>query len=104
MSRDCDTTPGLVWIHPEFNAQFCHYYDEKPGDLANFYLFKETRSWGTRGWISTSLDEFVGRGLKSTRKVVYGHKTLCGYSAEDLGVRPRRDILLHEAAKRSSAG
>lgn len=32
----------LLWIHPDFNAQFCHFSEEVPGDLANFYLFKET--------------------------------------------------------------
>jgi len=44
--QDRDTTFTLLWIHPEFNAQFCHYYDEKPGDLANFYVFKETTDLG----------------------------------------------------------
>jgi hypothetical protein len=33
---------SLTWIHPAFNAQFCHYYDETPGDLANFYVVRET--------------------------------------------------------------
>ena len=28
----------LVWIHPDFNAQFCHYYEMVPGDAANFYV------------------------------------------------------------------
>jgi hypothetical protein len=28
----------IVWIHPEYNADFCHYYDELPGDLPNFYV------------------------------------------------------------------
>jgi hypothetical protein len=33
---------SLTWIHPAFNAQFCHYYDETPGDLANFFVTRET--------------------------------------------------------------
>ena len=33
---------SLTWIHPDFNKQFCHYYDEEPGDLPNFYVTKET--------------------------------------------------------------
>lgn len=31
----------LTWIHPDYNAQFCHLYHETPGDLPNFYLKKE---------------------------------------------------------------
>ena len=36
------TAYSLVWIHPDFNAQFCHYYQDSPGDLPNFYLKKST--------------------------------------------------------------
>ncbi len=32
----------LVWIRPDKNAEFCHYYDEKPGDLPNFYIRIDT--------------------------------------------------------------
>jgi hypothetical protein len=24
---------SLTWIHPDFNEQFCHSYNETPGDL-----------------------------------------------------------------------
>jgi hypothetical protein len=27
----------LTWIHPDFNARFCHDCHETPGDLPNFY-------------------------------------------------------------------
>jgi hypothetical protein len=32
----------LVWIRPDRNAEFCHYHDEKPGDLPNFYVRIDT--------------------------------------------------------------
>jgi hypothetical protein len=57
--RDRDTTFTLVWIHPDFNEQFCHYYDSKPGDLANFYVFKETTDLGD-DWLELStLDDLI---------------------------------------------
>jgi hypothetical protein len=28
----------IVWIHAAHNAQFCHYYENLPGDLPNFYV------------------------------------------------------------------
>jgi hypothetical protein len=34
----------LTWIHPDFNKDFCHFYEETPGDLANFFIEKETRN------------------------------------------------------------
>ena len=40
------TTYSVVWTHPDFNAEFCHYYDEKPGDLPNFYVEKDTTDVG----------------------------------------------------------
>ena len=27
---------SITRIHPDYNAQFCHYYHETPGDLPNF--------------------------------------------------------------------
>ncbi len=33
---------NLVWIHPDRNAEFCHYYDQKPGDLPNFFVRIDT--------------------------------------------------------------
>ena len=35
---DSFTSYALIWIHPDHNAEFCHYYLEKPGDLPNFYV------------------------------------------------------------------
>ena len=32
------TAYRIVWIHPDYNAQFCHYYQETPGDLPNFFV------------------------------------------------------------------
>jgi hypothetical protein len=32
---------SIVWIHPAHNAQFCHLYQETPGDLPNFYVSRE---------------------------------------------------------------
>jgi hypothetical protein len=40
------TSYSVVWIHPDFNAEFCHYYDEKPGDLPNFYALEDTTDVG----------------------------------------------------------
>lgn len=57
--QDRDTTFTLVWIHPEFNEQFCHYYDEKPGDLANFYVFKETTDLGDDWMDVATLDDLL---------------------------------------------
>lgn len=57
--QDRDTTFTLVWIDPDFNEQFCHYYDEKPGDLANFYVFRETTDLGD-DWLDLStLDDLL---------------------------------------------
>ena len=41
-SSDRYTLYNLVWIDPARNAEFCHYYDEKPGDLPNFYVRIDT--------------------------------------------------------------
>ena len=37
-AADDFTSYTLVWIHPDHNAEFCHYYIETPGDLPNFYV------------------------------------------------------------------
>jgi hypothetical protein len=55
--QDRDTT--LVWIHPDFNEQFCHYYDSKPGDLANFYVFKETTDSGDDWLDIANIDDLL---------------------------------------------
>lgn len=54
-----ETDFTLDWIHPDFNAQFCHYYHEKPGDLANFYLKKESRDLGDDDIDIESLDDLI---------------------------------------------
>src|SRR5688572_15961324 len=41
-AQDRTTAFTLIWIHPEFNSQFCHFYDETPGDVANFYVIQQT--------------------------------------------------------------
>ena len=41
-SSDRYTLYNLVWIRPDRNAEFCHYYDEKPGDLPNFFVRIDT--------------------------------------------------------------
>jgi hypothetical protein len=32
------TAYNIVWIHPDHNAEFCHYYGETPGHLPSFYV------------------------------------------------------------------
>ena len=54
-----DITFTLVWIHPDFNEQFCHYYLEAPGDLANFYVFKETSDLGDEQLDIETLDDLI---------------------------------------------
>ena len=49
----------LIWIHPDFNAQFCHFYLETPGDLANFYVFKETSDSGDEQLDIETLDDLI---------------------------------------------
>lgn len=44
--RDAITTFSLIWIHPDHNADFCHYFHEIPGDLPNFYVTKDTTDSG----------------------------------------------------------
>lgn len=39
---------NLIWIHPDHNAEFCHYYDTTPGDLASFYVSRSTPDHGDR--------------------------------------------------------
>ena len=41
------TSYSVIWIHPDFNAKFCHYYNEKPGDLPNFYAETDTTDVGS---------------------------------------------------------
>ena len=41
-ASDRYTLYNLVWIRPDRNAEFCHFYDEKPGDLPNFFVCIDT--------------------------------------------------------------
>lgn len=59
------TSFTLIWIHPDFNAQFCHYCHENPGDLANFYVMKDTDELGDEWLDMETLDDL---SLGSTRK------------------------------------
>ena len=43
----CITTYSVIWIHPDFNAEYCHYYDQVPGDLPNFYAEEDTTDVGS---------------------------------------------------------
>lgn len=51
------TTCSVVWIHPAFNAQFCHYYEQTPGDLPNFYVREDTTDVGDEDLEIHSVDE-----------------------------------------------
>ena len=57
--NDVDTYVTLDWIHPNFNAQFCHYFHEKPGDVANFYLTEACRERGDELMDVESLDDLI---------------------------------------------
>ncbi|MFN0021066.1 MAG: hypothetical protein ACKVP0_22635 [Pirellulaceae bacterium] len=61
-------TYSLVWIHPDFNAQFCHYYESVPGDAANFYVDEDETDVGGTGLDLASVDELVAwlEGMKET--------------------------------------
>lgn len=49
----------LVWIHPDRNAEFCHYYLEKPGDLPNFYVRIDTDKGDDRVEDLDALDDLI---------------------------------------------
>ena len=53
------TTYSLTWIHPDYNAQFCHYYTETPGDSPNFYVTEDTTDVGDELLDIGSIDELV---------------------------------------------
>lgn len=38
---------SVFWIHPDFNAQFCRYYDNTPGDMPNFDAVVEITDVGS---------------------------------------------------------
>ena len=54
-----ETDFTLDWIHPSFNAEFCHYFHETPGDLANFYLNKGSRERGDERIELQSLEDLL---------------------------------------------
>lgn len=58
-SEDRLTSYVLKWIHPDFNAQFCDYYNETPGDLPNFLLIEEREGQADRRHDFASLDELT---------------------------------------------
>jgi hypothetical protein len=41
------TSYSVVWIHPNYNADFCHFYNKTPGDLPNFYAEQDTTDVGS---------------------------------------------------------
>jgi hypothetical protein len=45
-TRDRLTSYEVFWIHPEFNAELCHYYLDQPGDLPNFWALEDTTDVG----------------------------------------------------------
>jgi hypothetical protein len=53
------TAFSLTWIHPDFNATFCHYYHETPGDEPNFYVTKDTSESGDEILDLNDVDELV---------------------------------------------
>lgn len=59
------TTYSLCWIHPEYNARFCHFSEKTPGDLPNFYVVEDTTDLGeeTVGGLGTvgDLVEWLSR-------------------------------------------
>lgn len=61
------TSYSLTWIHPNFNADFCHYFTQTPGDLPNFYVNEDTTDVGDDLLEIDSVDELVG-WLEETQK------------------------------------
>jgi hypothetical protein len=57
--QDNDYSFTLVWIHPDFNKEFCHLYNEMPGDLPNFYVKKESRNTPEEYIDLDSLDDLI---------------------------------------------
>ena len=45
-TRDHLMAYNLTWIHPDFNAEFCHFCIDEPGDLPNFYLYRSLELGG----------------------------------------------------------
>lgn len=45
-TRERFTSYNVIWIHPDFNAECCHYYYEELGDEPNFYVVEEITDVG----------------------------------------------------------
>ena len=54
------TSYSVVWTHPDFNAEFGHYYDEKSDDNPNFYAEIDTTDVGSDLVDVESVDDLVG--------------------------------------------
>jgi hypothetical protein len=57
--NNVETYFALDWIHPDVNAQLCHYFRVKPGDLANFYLTRACRERGDEPIDVESLEDLI---------------------------------------------
>ncbi len=53
------TTYSVVWTHPDFNAEFGHYYDENSDDNPNFYAEIDTTDVGSDLVDVESVDDLV---------------------------------------------
>jgi hypothetical protein len=71
------TTYSLNWTHPDFNAEFCRYYERTPGDLPNFEVEIDTDDVG-----SDSVD-----GLESVDDLVMLPDWLAGDGLRAVGQR-----------------
>ena len=62
------TTYSVTWTHPDFNAEFGHYYDENSDDNPNFYAEIDTTDVGSDLVDMESVDDLVGwlEGLRDT--------------------------------------
>ncbi|HEX3658540.1 MAG TPA: hypothetical protein VHV55_22300 [Pirellulales bacterium] len=53
------TAYSITWIHPDYNSQFCHYYENVPGDFPNFYVTEETSDVGNHILDVNTLDDLI---------------------------------------------
>jgi hypothetical protein len=64
------STYGLTWIPPDFNARFCHYCHETPGDLPNFYATQRCSNDADEHIDLETLDDLVcGPTAGSPRRI-----------------------------------
>ena len=64
------TTYSVTWIHPDFNAEFGRYYDEKSSDNPNFYAEIDTTDVGSDLVDLESVDD-LGGWLDAMRDAVH---------------------------------